>query len=137
MRTYEPRQGRKAATAVCTASAVVTLAFLNAEWGMQSAEWQSAGLFIPQSATRTLNFSYVFKCRMRNAEYGMAMPGLFIPQSAIRTLNLTYVLSSNSPKIPAAALQRRGGAGARHSNAQQCHRAKPHRARVSVLRSAR
>jgi len=27
MRTYEPRQGRKAATAVCSASAVVTLAF--------------------------------------------------------------------------------------------------------------
>src|SRR5205823_13709128 len=26
MRTYEPRQGRKAATAVCSASAVVTLA---------------------------------------------------------------------------------------------------------------
>src|SRR2546427_360680 len=74
---------------------------------------------------------------MRNTEYGIAMPGLFIPQSAIRTLNLTYVLSSNSPKIPAAALQRRGGAGACHSDAQQRHRAKPHRARVSVLRSAR
>ena len=28
MWTYEPRQGRKAATAVCSASAVVTLAFL-------------------------------------------------------------------------------------------------------------
>ena len=27
MRTYEPRQGRKAATVVCSASAVVTLAF--------------------------------------------------------------------------------------------------------------
>jgi len=27
MWTYEPRQGRKAATAVCSASAVVTLAF--------------------------------------------------------------------------------------------------------------
>jgi len=26
-RTYEPRQGRKAATVVCSASAVVTLAF--------------------------------------------------------------------------------------------------------------
>ncbi len=28
MRTYEPRQGRNAATVVCSASAVVTLAFL-------------------------------------------------------------------------------------------------------------
>jgi len=27
MRTYEPREGRKAATAVCSASAVVTLTF--------------------------------------------------------------------------------------------------------------
>ena len=27
MRTYEPRQGRKAATVVCSAYAVVTLAF--------------------------------------------------------------------------------------------------------------
>src|ERR1043165_10221559 len=29
MRTYEPRQGRKAATAVCSVSAVVTLAFFS------------------------------------------------------------------------------------------------------------
>jgi hypothetical protein len=29
MWTYEPRQGRKAATAVCSASAVVTLTFLS------------------------------------------------------------------------------------------------------------
>src|SRR5882672_5737828 len=29
MRTYEPRQGRKAATVVCSASAVVTLAFFS------------------------------------------------------------------------------------------------------------
>ena len=29
MRTYEPRQGRKAATVVCFASAVVTLVYLN------------------------------------------------------------------------------------------------------------
>gem|GEM_PF-6261907 len=28
MQTYEPRQGRKAATVVCSASAVVALAFL-------------------------------------------------------------------------------------------------------------
>jgi len=32
MWTYEPRQGRKAATAVCSASAVVTLAFLICDW---------------------------------------------------------------------------------------------------------
>jgi len=40
--TYEPRQGRKAATVVCSASAVVTLAFLNSDFRMQSAEMNMA-----------------------------------------------------------------------------------------------
>ena len=34
MRTYEPRQGRKAATVVCSASAVVTLAFSIYDFGI-------------------------------------------------------------------------------------------------------
>ena len=39
MWTYESRQGRNAATAVCSASAVVTLArFFNSECGVRSAE---------------------------------------------------------------------------------------------------
>ncbi len=38
MRTYEPRQGRNAATVVCSASAVVTLAFLISDGGLQIAE---------------------------------------------------------------------------------------------------
>jgi len=36
--TYEPRQGRKAATVVCSAFAVVTLALFKSECGVQSAE---------------------------------------------------------------------------------------------------
>jgi len=36
--TYEPRQGRKAATVVCSASAVVTLASLIADFKMQIAD---------------------------------------------------------------------------------------------------
>ena len=38
MWTYEPRQGRKAATVVCSTSAVVTLAFFNDEGRMKNAE---------------------------------------------------------------------------------------------------
>ncbi len=39
MRTYEPRQGRKAATVVCSASAVVTLALLNFACGARGTTW--------------------------------------------------------------------------------------------------
>ncbi len=53
MWTYEPRQGRKAATVVCSASAVVTLAPLNLECGVQDAECQSDSPFRnPKSASR-------------------------------------------------------------------------------------
>jgi len=38
MWTYEPRQGRKAATVVCSTSAVVTLALFNDEVRMKNAE---------------------------------------------------------------------------------------------------
>jgi len=41
MRTYEPRQGRKAATVVCSASAVVTLALL--QFKMKNAKLKMAG----------------------------------------------------------------------------------------------
>lgn len=37
VRTYEPRQGRKAATVVCSAPAVVTLAFFSC-WEIESEE---------------------------------------------------------------------------------------------------
>jgi hypothetical protein len=43
MWTYEPRQGRKAATVVCSVSAVVTLAFLlNEEGSMNNVETDQA-----------------------------------------------------------------------------------------------
>jgi len=59
MRTHEPRQGRNAATAVCSASAVATLAFsFIADCGLQIADLKkssTAALFLfsirdPQSA---------------------------------------------------------------------------------------
>ena len=55
MWTYEPRQGRKAATVVCSVSAVVTLAFF--EFGVRNAECgiQQASPHKVHSALRTPN----------------------------------------------------------------------------------
>jgi len=47
---------------------------------------------------------------------------------------IAHVVSSHSPQVSPATVRRCGRAGARHRDARQCHRAKPHRARLPVLR---